>query len=310
MKVRSIHLDVAKGLCLLLMIAGHTKGINPALYHLIYSFHMPAFFLIAGITHVASTSAKPDLIWSKFKRLIVPAWLFGAINGLPFLGRVFKGTVDVPEFIHRAVGTFTGAAQTNDTFNCTPLWFLYAIFFVYLFEILGKEIWQRKTRVALVAGLLVALCVSPAAYREYLPVQARYAITGILFFQMGVLLKDLLNAPVKGNAYLWFTVAALGWLVLAMFAPGVQLNTGYLGDGAVVLFSVLAALAGTFFIIQAARLLPDLPLLSQLAQISIPIVGLNYFIEQRINPYVGGMALFVIEVMILMIEPPRILRRL
>ncbi|MRT31306.1 acyltransferase family protein [Herbaspirillum sp. CAH-3] len=301
MKERSIHLDVAKGLCLLLMIAGHTKGINPTLNHLIYSFHMPAFFIIAGMTHFSSTAAKPDLVWSKFKRLIIPAWVFGAINGLPFLGRVLRGTVGLPEFIHRAVGTFTGAAQTNDTFNCTPLWFLYAIFFVYLFEILGREVLAKKSRSALVGVLLIFLCITPATYTEFLPIQIRYALTGILFFQIGVLLKELFNAPVKDTSYLWFAILVLAWLVPAMFTPTVQLNSGYLGNGPVVLLSTVVALVGTFLIIQMARMLSWLPLLPQLAQISIPIVGLNYLIEQRINLYVEGLALFVIEVMILMI---------
>jgi fucose 4-O-acetylase-like acetyltransferase len=91
MKTRNIQLDIAKGLCLILMIGGHTKGIDPGLYHFIYSFHMPAFFVIAGMTYVASQSPKTDLVWSKFKRLIIPAWIFGAINGLPFLARLLRG---------------------------------------------------------------------------------------------------------------------------------------------------------------------------------------------------------------------------
>ncbi|WP_343650450.1 acyltransferase family protein [Herbaspirillum sp.] len=294
-------MDVAKGLCLLSMILGHTKGINPALYHLIYSFHMPAFFIIAGMTYVASVSAKPDLVWSKFKRLIIPAWAFGLLNGLPYLGRLLRGSVAAPEFIHRAVGTFTGAAQTSDNFDCTPLWFLYAIFFVYVFEILGREALATKTRITLVGALLLILCILPSTYLEALPTQVKYAATGILFFQTGVLLKEQFDAPPRGNSYLWVAILLVAWLIPAMFTPTVRLNHGYLGDGPIVLLTVLVALLGTFLTIQVARLLSDLPYLPLLAQISIPIVGLNYFIEQRINSYIEGLALFIIEALLLTI---------
>lgn len=301
MKTRNIQLDIAKGLCLILMIGGHTKGIDPGLYHFIYSFHMPAFFVIAGMTYVASQSPKTDLVWSKFKRLIIPAWIFGAINGLPFLARLLRGVLDMPEFVHRFIGTFTGAAQVNDTFNCTPLWFLYAVFLVYLFEIAASRWLQARTRFALLLAILLLLFVNPWAYQAFAPVQLKYALTGILFFQVGVLLNERMNPPQAGHHYLLLGLSFIAWVVPASLAPTVQLNSGFLGTGSEIFLSFFAALAGVFFIIQLAHILSDLPYLPLLAQISLPIVGLNYLVEQRLNPYIEGMALFVIEAMILIL---------
>ncbi|QNB07240.1 acyltransferase family protein [Herbaspirillum frisingense] len=301
MKTRNIQLDVAKGLCLILMIGGHTKGIDPGLHHFIYSFHMPAFFVIAGMTYMESQSPKTDLVWSKFKRLIIPAWIFGAINGLPFLMRLLRGVIDKSEFFHRFIGTFTGAAQVNDTFNCTPLWFLYAVFLVYLFEIVTSRLLQPRTRFALLLAILLLLFINPWAYQAFAPMQLKYALTGILFFQVGVLLKERMNPPQSGHHYFLLSISFIVWIGLASFAPTVQLNSGFLGTGGQILLSFFAALAGVFFIIQLAHILSDLPYLPLLAQISLPIVGLNYLVEQRLNPYIEGMALFVIEAMILIL---------
>ncbi|WP_238814113.1 acyltransferase family protein [Herbaspirillum rubrisubalbicans] len=299
MKTRNIHLDMAKGLCLILMIAGHTKGINQTLYHLIYSFHMPAFFIISGMTHGASKSDIGSQIWSKFKRLIIPAWIFGLINGIPFLFRLIRGGMGSSEFLSRLIGTLTGAAQVSDTFNCTPLWFLYAMFLVYVFEAIAASVLVARARVVLAAAIVVLLCVDPLSYQSLAPVQVKYALTGILFFQLGVLLKDALVAPKEGNTGLWLLVSFLAWILPASYSPTLGLNSGNLGAGYWVLLSLFVALAGTFFIIKLCQMMPPMALLQKLAQVSLPVVGLNYLIEQRLNVYLTGGSLFLVETLIL-----------
>ncbi|ALU89093.1 hypothetical protein Hrubri_1901 [Herbaspirillum rubrisubalbicans M1] len=299
MKTRNIHLDMAKGLCLILMIAGHTKGINQTLYHLIYSFHMPAFFIISGMTHGASKSDIGSQIWSKFKRLIIPAWIFGLINGIPFFFRLSRGGMDSSEFLSRLIGTLTGAAQVSDTFNCTPLWFLYAMFLVYVFEAIAGSVLVARARMGLAAAIVVLLCVDPLSYQSSAPVQVKYALTGILFFQLGVLLKDALVAPKEGNTGLWLLVSFLVWIFPASCSPTLGLNSGNLGAGYWVLLSLFVALAGTFFIIKLCQMMPPMALLQKLAQVSLPVVGLNYLIEQRLNVYLTGASLFLVETLIL-----------
>ena len=41
-------LDIAKGIGILLVILGHCLNINQRSFHLIFTFHMPLFFLLSG----------------------------------------------------------------------------------------------------------------------------------------------------------------------------------------------------------------------------------------------------------------------
>lgn len=41
-------IDVAKAICILLMIAGHTYPVGSKVRNIIFSFHMPLFFILSG----------------------------------------------------------------------------------------------------------------------------------------------------------------------------------------------------------------------------------------------------------------------
>lgn len=47
-KQRDVTADMLKGWAILLVIVGHVSSISPIVKSLIFSFHMPLFFLVAG----------------------------------------------------------------------------------------------------------------------------------------------------------------------------------------------------------------------------------------------------------------------
>ncbi len=51
-KVRSRieWVDIAKGIGIILVIIGHVNTFNSSVKEWIYSFHMPLFFILAGVT--------------------------------------------------------------------------------------------------------------------------------------------------------------------------------------------------------------------------------------------------------------------
>lgn len=46
-------IDTAKGLCMILVIVGHTLPYGNLMRNFIFSFHMPAFFFLTGYTPAA-----------------------------------------------------------------------------------------------------------------------------------------------------------------------------------------------------------------------------------------------------------------
>jgi fucose 4-O-acetylase-like acetyltransferase len=69
---RNIALDIAKGIGILLVIVGHTAGMKHICQELIYSFHMPLFFIIAG--YLYHRQDIKTLFVKSAKRLLLP-WI-------------------------------------------------------------------------------------------------------------------------------------------------------------------------------------------------------------------------------------------
>lgn len=67
-KKRIEYLDIAKGICLLLVIYAHARG---PFFRFIYQFHMPFFFLVSGYLHNSEKNRK-DFILGKLYSLYIP----------------------------------------------------------------------------------------------------------------------------------------------------------------------------------------------------------------------------------------------
>ena len=69
-KKRLLWLDMAKGIAIALVILGHCLSYDDPLRDLIYSFHMPIFFVLAGYT--MRPKKRSIVIGSSARRLLVP----------------------------------------------------------------------------------------------------------------------------------------------------------------------------------------------------------------------------------------------
>ena len=67
-KDRVKWIDMARGFAMLLIIVGHCAGISETLKHIIFSFHVPLFFILSGYVY----RHKEKSILKDFKQLIVP----------------------------------------------------------------------------------------------------------------------------------------------------------------------------------------------------------------------------------------------
>lgn len=153
-------IDAWKAILIVLVVAGHVfgmishyvpeceKSFYDFIFKLIYSFHMPAFFMLAGLmTSEGSQSVSTTSRFCKlFKRLLVPYFFFGLLGAIvyaavmPCLGTVFTGVTGHynqfggGEWWHPWVSLMYGATfPGTDGFRCNSvLWFLPCMFSVKL----------------------------------------------------------------------------------------------------------------------------------------------------------------------------------
>lgn len=190
-KQRIRWVDCAKGMTMLLVIIGHTVT-KPAIRGIIFSFHMPLFFLLSGYTF--SLSCDLSQWMSKqgkaFTKLLVPAFLVYFVR-LPFLVLQDKVTISVRNILLTLL--FSSGTETSIAGCFIPamgmMWFLVALFLLRaLYDGLhlllhGKYMfWVACT--ASVSGYLISRVV-------YLPFSLDIVLTANLFFCFGQAMKHV-----------------------------------------------------------------------------------------------------------------------
>ena len=62
MNNRRDDIDYARGIAMLLIVIGHTPDLNSIVVKVLYSFHVPLFFIITGISFKPASFAARHLL--------------------------------------------------------------------------------------------------------------------------------------------------------------------------------------------------------------------------------------------------------
>lgn len=204
-KLRFNHIDVAKGISILLVVLGHMLANGMAIKTVIYSFHMPLFFILSGV--FASTFEKYDFmpyLKKNIKTLLVPYIITFVV--------CFIITAIIPEWrtnidlLHIAYGLYDCHATF---FRAGYLWFLVALFEAkIIFYFYHKFIISKNNKMATVlsliilffVGLFISKVTSKIPMAEALPFGIERGILAAAFYSFGYLIKDdIKNIELKKN---------------------------------------------------------------------------------------------------------------
>jgi len=226
------YLDVAKGIAILLVILGHCcvtfdpeRGlgmiVNPWL-KTIYSFHMPLFFVAAGIV----SRPRNDIAWvtalrKDFVSLLVPYAIFALIY-MPFsltnIGRMLYGTTQMI----RPAGS-----------PCTHLWFLPCLFVArqLMFLVFNLSMKARRGTLVCLASAVVAFVAGlllPTLKQGY-PLGCNTALVAVGFMLVGHVIREKLSRfDAKGA---WFQVVLVVIAAVILWAGNAygMKEPGYVG---------------------------------------------------------------------------------
>jgi fucose 4-O-acetylase-like acetyltransferase len=247
---RSEWVDAAKGMGIVLVVAGHAliglvdAGLLAAdsalgrTHYLIYSFHMPLFFLLSGLfVQPRLQRDAPGFLRAAFVRVAWPYLLWCSLQSL-------------------LIASLPGLVNRSDSFDAArfvallwepaaQFWFLQSLFALQLLA------WLLLPRVG--APALLALCVALRVLPELvtgLPVALVQVLRFAPFFALGawlgpVLVRRELRAPLAAGLAL---LAFAAWLVAAETARAQ--DAGYWSAAALP-----AALAGSVGLIALAQAL-------------------------------------------------------
>ncbi len=188
-KQRLRWIDIAKAMAILFVVFGHTARAG-VLQEFVYSFHVAAFFLLAGMTCNAEDIA--CRIKRDFMRIMIPYYCFGLISiGIfALLGRFaadrFAMEVDVSVWNNLAELLYACPKGNRMKFNM-PLWFLPCLFAVKLMYYALHALWRGKQ-----TGILFSSAVLAAVGFIYvrlvgipLPFNLSVGLKMLAFFALG-----------------------------------------------------------------------------------------------------------------------------
>lgn len=185
-KPRDNSYDVAKGLCIILVVFGHAeRGLNgsgaPPHFSLmgfvdyaIYTFHMPFFFFVSGLFFSGQETAPKDYFAKLGKNIAYPYVFWSVLHGslMVVMGRLglTNTTID-----------FTRVLEILWS-PISPFWFLYSLFFCQLASHLF--VWVP----ALVrAALALILFIFFYLHSQQVPWDIAY---GFIYFTLGIVAKQ------------------------------------------------------------------------------------------------------------------------
>ena len=121
---RIAYLDAAKGCAILSVILSHLW--IPELTHLLFSFHMPLFFVLAGY-FLKREVAPRTWVCSRARRILVPFALTACVLGFARLALLHcAGELSLSSALGVAKGIMAGSPSFTSSVG--PLWFLPALF--------------------------------------------------------------------------------------------------------------------------------------------------------------------------------------
>lgn len=155
-KKRDLTLDIAKAICIILMVVGHSIASNNSyLFRFIYMFHMPCFFFISGwlLSNKYLADLKTGLIrkmkgsyWPYVKWMIIFLLLHNLFAHL----HIYDTSYSMPEFAIKIARIFT---MTTGEQLLGGFWFLISLFGASVASLLF--LWCLKR-----AGKLTNICIS------------------------------------------------------------------------------------------------------------------------------------------------------
>ena len=75
---RNIQIDITKGIAIVLMIIGHCSLFDGTVRYLIFSFHMPLFFIFSG--YFFRDKSIVEVVKTGFERLVKPYFIYAILT--------------------------------------------------------------------------------------------------------------------------------------------------------------------------------------------------------------------------------------
>ena len=268
-----------EGGAILLVIVGHS-GCPKLLYNLIYSFHMPLFFIISGYLfnfEKWNSLGYKSFVWNRFTSYIRPYFILCGINlCLCLIEEIIRNGISTTTFLligRWLFGIVYVYPNVEYMPNCTPLWFLVALFWASAIFYLILEIKKQFLQVIVIIFIALADAIL-AFFCEYqLPWCFGAVLIGICCMYFGHFIHSISFLSCKGIILL--PILGIG-LFSAYMNGKVGVGANNIGQNP-VLFWISAFILSYICMVVAYKMDLKCGLLTWFGKNTILFMGFNYF---------------------------------
>lgn len=222
-KRRVVWLDQARGWCIVLVLLGHISTLPSYLWALIYSFHMPFFFMASGFLWDDLTFDKygfKEFLIKKFNGLIIPylkiSTICMVIWGIIVPMATSPDHSVQPFFLQMGkylLGIVYSYGDVDYMPKCSPIWFLTAFFCSSLYFYSYRRIilrFKNKGGADFIGLLIIAFVGYLSTLAPKMPWNIDTAIIGCFFMGIGYEIKKI-------KLYKYFRFGFIIPIVLCVF---------------------------------------------------------------------------------------------
>lgn len=278
---RDLTIDVAKGIGIFLVVLAHTTG-NDFTHKFIYLFHMPLFFLLAGMTINYSIKQQPkEFIYKKIKKIIIPYLFFCIISFIYWLiiERKVRNQMNI-SVINNFLNIFLGRAYEQYYSYNVAMWFLPCLFTSELISYFILKYTKNNFMRFIVSTIILILGYVLCCHKLTLVFALETAFIAQFFIIIGFLFKTFLTNRFNKITKLLFIIVSVFSILLSLLFKN---NIAMLGHtyGNLLLFTS-GALGGSYIVYFLAKIAKNNRILIFLGRNSIVILGLHEPIKRVI----------------------------
>lgn len=243
-------IDIARGIAMLCIIAGHFGIIS--INRIVYTFHVPLFFVLSGFVYSKKADSLGERIKGNVLKTIVP-YLLGCFGIMLFtvLWFFILGIgADIPQrIIHIIRAMLWGAGTPHEAYDVVQigaLWFLPALFTANL--VLRCALHCKYPSIIVILAMFLAIFSNRYIW---LPASIQPGLFASFYLYIGYCGRKTFDR--YGLSRILFIVSLAIWFVAIFF--NVSLNLVDLSLGPNPLFSILSSLAGSYAVIYGSMLM-------------------------------------------------------
>lgn len=242
---RIVSLDIAKAVCIILVVIGHYVPDNSPMWYVmlhdvIYTFHMPLFMFVSGYVYIATKkdTAYSVFLLKKIRRLMVPYLATSVVVIVIKLLTQGSMSVDNPVTVFSFVEMFY--LPVAGYF----LWFIWALWWMFVLVPLFK----RKQSHVVIFILGIVLHFIPVELPQIFCLKQFSGM--LMYFMFGVFVfeNDRLHRFLR--KFNWGKVVCAS---IAFVSGQFLFLTNGIGEGGTYLLNIMLPFIGIWFVIETAK---------------------------------------------------------